>query len=187
MMLSLPTDQRPVLFSRVLEPMTDTIALIANVALALSFIVGLVFGIAQVRAAARDRRDRLTLEALRNFQSRDFAELMQYISSHDMPTSREELRALPAGEQVYFLQFAQEMEMLGILVAERFIDIDLVDKTLGSFVSTSWEKYKGMALSLRNADPFLNAYFQRLAERISQRMSKNPRKPFHEIGKRLPK
>ena len=49
----------------------DIIALAANVALALSFIVGLIFGIAQVRAAARDRRDRLTLEALRNFQSLD--------------------------------------------------------------------------------------------------------------------
>ena len=65
----------------------DIIALAANVALALSLIVGLIFGIAQVRAAARDRRDRLTLEALRNFQSRDFAELLQYINSHDMPSS----------------------------------------------------------------------------------------------------
>ena len=34
-------------------------------ALALSFIVGLIFGIEQVRAAKRDRRERLTLEALR--------------------------------------------------------------------------------------------------------------------------
>ena len=40
----------------------DIINLIANIALALSFIVALVFGIAQVRAAARDRRERLTLE-----------------------------------------------------------------------------------------------------------------------------
>jgi hypothetical protein len=158
----------------------DLIALVANVALALSFLVGLIFGIAQVRAAARDRRERLTLEALRNFQSREFAELLQYISSHETPASREELLALPTNEQVFFLQFSQEMEMLGILVAENFIDIDLVDKTLGSFVSTTWEKYKKMALNLRKADPFLNEYFQWLAERISARMSKTPRKPFHE-------
>ncbi len=158
----------------------DIITLIANVALALSFVVGLIFGIAQVRAAARDRRDRLTLEALRNFQSRDFAELMQYIISHKIPASGEELQALPTNEQVFFLQFAQEMEMLGILVAENYINLDLVEKTLGSFVSTSWEKYKGMAQRLRKTDPFLNEYFQWLAERISERMSKKPRKPFHE-------
>jgi len=34
--------------------MADTIGLLANLALALSFIVGVVFGIQQVRAAARD-------------------------------------------------------------------------------------------------------------------------------------
>jgi hypothetical protein len=163
---------------------TDIITLIANLALALSFIVGLVFGIAQVRAAARDRRERITLEALRSFQTRDFAELMQYITSHDMPSSREEMQALPVNEQVHFLQFAQEMEMLGILVAERYINIELVDKTLGSFVSMCWEKYKMMILKLRETqpDPFLAEYFQWLAERIDERMRENPRKPFHERG-----
>jgi hypothetical protein len=159
---------------------SDTITLIANVALALSFIVGLIFGIAQVRAAARDRRDRLTLEALRNYQSRDFAELLQYVMTHDMPASREELLTLPVDDQVHFLQFAQEMEMLGLLVAEKYVDFDLVDKTLGSFVATSWEKYKALTLSARDADPFLNEYFQWLAERMNERMSRNPRRPFHE-------
>jgi len=168
-------------------PMTnDIISLVANVALALSFIVGLVFGIAQVRAAARDRRDRLTIEALRNFQSRDFAELLQYVVAHEIPSSREELQTLPISEQILFMQLAQQMEMLGILVAEKFIDIDLVDKTIGSFVFTAWEKYKKMAFSQREVDPFLNEYFQWLAERISERMAKNPRKPFHETNTRLP-
>ena len=46
---------------------SDLVGLIANIALALSFVIGLIFGIAQVRAAARDRRERLTLETLRNF------------------------------------------------------------------------------------------------------------------------
>lgn len=164
----------------------DFIALIANVALSLSFIVGLVFGIAQVRAAARDRRERLTLEAMRNFQTREFSELMVYIISHNMPSSREELEALPANDQAYFIQFGQEMEMLGILVAEKYIDIDLVDKTLGSLVSTSWKKYKTVVQSIRKMqpDPFLNEYFQWLAERIEERMRDNPRKPFYATVKK---
>jgi hypothetical protein len=161
---------------------SEIISLIANLALALSFIVGLIFGIAQVRAAARDRRERLSLEALRNFQTRDFAELMYYINSHDMPASRKELLALPVNEQVIFLQFAQEMESLGILVAEHLIDIDLVDKTLGSFISTSWNKYKTIILKIRETtpDPFLSEYFQWLAERIDRQMRENPRRPFYE-------
>jgi len=160
----------------------EIITLIANLALALSFIVALVFGIAQVRAAARDRRERLTLETLRNFQTREFAELIQYITSRSMPSSRKELQGLPANEQVIFIQFGQQMESLGILVAERLIDIDLVDKTLGSLVTTAWEKYKTMFLDIREKqpDPFLGEYFQWLAERIDERMRENPRKPFYE-------
>ena len=99
----------------------ELIIFISNLALTLSFIVALVFGIAQVKAAARDRRERLTLETLRNFQTREFAELMVYMTSHDMPSTRKEMQALPANEQILLFQFSQEMESLGILVAEGLI------------------------------------------------------------------
>src|SRR5260221_10957448 len=118
---------------------SEIISVIANVALALSFVVGLIFGIVQVRSSARDRRERLTLDTLREFQTRQFVELMQFIITRDMPSSRAEMQALPDNEQAHIMQFGQEMESLGILVAERLINIDLVDKTLGSFVTTSWE------------------------------------------------
>ncbi len=164
----------------------DTIALIANLALTLSFIVGLIFGIVQVRSAARDRRERLALEALHNFQTRDFVELLQYVNAHHLPPTFHEMRALPVAEQTLLIQFAQEMEHLGILVAERFITMDLVDKTLGSFVTTSWKKYKPMIQNMRETqqDPFASEYYQWLSERIEERMRDHPRRPFHEIGPR---
>jgi hypothetical protein len=161
--------------------MTDTITIIANLALALSFIVGLIFGIAQVRTAAKDRRERLTIQTLREFQSREFAELMQFILYTNMPATQEALRSLSVKDQVSLMQFAQEMESLGILVAEKLINIDLVDKTLGSFVTQSWEKYRPLFLEARekNPDPFLGEYFQWLADKIDERMKLNPRKPFY--------
>src|ERR1700688_425950 len=164
---------------------SDVISVIANLALALSFIVGLIFGVVQVRAAARDRRERLTLETLREFQSREFVELLHYISFHDLPSNREGLMSLPPNERTIIIQLGQEMESLGILVAERFINIDLVDKTLGSFVTTSWEKYKDMFLDIREKqpDPFLGEYFQWLAEQIDERMRTYPREPFYKTNK----
>ncbi|MBA3648468.1 MAG: hypothetical protein H0W62_07955 [Chitinophagales bacterium] len=45
----------------------DILTIIANVALTLSFLIALVIGIAHVRASARDRRERLTLDTLNNF------------------------------------------------------------------------------------------------------------------------
>jgi hypothetical protein len=160
----------------------DLIALLANLALALSFIVGLIFGIAQVRAAARDRRERLTLEALRNFQTREFAELIYYTMDTKLPSTTKELNALPANDRIMFIQFAQQMESLGILVAEKLINIDLVDKTLGSLVTTAWEKYKILFLTMRDKDPFIGEYFQWLAENIDRRLNEKPRQPFYKSG-----
>ena len=160
----------------------DIITLIANVALALSFVIGLIFGIAQVNTANRDRRERLTIETLRNFQTREFAELILFVNSHSMPSNSKEMNALPPREQVFIVQFGQQMESLGMLVAERLINIDLVDKTLGSFVTLAWEKYKILFQDIREKqpDPFLGEYFQWLAERIDERMRQNPRRPFYE-------
>ncbi|HEY4967775.1 MAG TPA: hypothetical protein VII28_15325 [Puia sp.] len=165
--------------------MTDTITMIANIALALSFIVGLIFGIAQVKTAARDRRERLTIQTLRDFQSREFVDLMQFVLTAEMPVNREGLRALGVKEQTDLMQFAQQMESLEILVAERLINIELVDKTLGSFVTTSWEKYKILFTNIRETtpDPFLGEYFQWLAERIDERMKAKPRQPFYLTGR----
>ena len=164
---------------------TEFIGLLANLALTLSLIVGLIFGIAQVRTANKDRHERLTLEALRNFQSREFAELIHYVTRHKVPATLEELAALPANEQVLLIQFGQQMESLGMLVYERLIDIDLVDKTLGSFVSTSWNKFKKLYFDIRvkTKDPFMSEYFQLLAERLDKRMNENPRRPFYETAK----
>lgn len=160
---------------------SETITLIANIALAVSAIIALVFGIVQVKTATRDRQERLTLEALRNFNTREFSELMNYITVHDIPPTHEDWQKLPPHEGIIITQFAQEMESLGILVAERLINIKLVDKTIGSLVSIAWDKYKVMIEDSRGKrpDPFLCEYFQWLAERIDERMRIAPRKPFH--------
>jgi hypothetical protein len=161
---------------------SQTITNVANITLALSFIVALIFGLAQVKAAARDRRERLTLEVLRQFQTREFAELLHFINIYTLPATLEESQSQAANERILMIQFAQQMESLGMIVAEGLVNIDLVDKTLGSFVTSSWEKYKPMFMDIRtNApDPFLGEYFQWLAEEIDRRMTVCPRSPFNE-------
>ena len=92
----------------------ETITFIANIALALSAIIALVFGIVQVKSATRDRQERLTLEALRNFNTREFSELMNYVTAHNIPHTHEKWQKLPAAEGIMITQFAQEMESLGL-------------------------------------------------------------------------
>ena len=162
----------------------EIISVAADISLALSFIVALVFGVFQVRDVRRDRRERRTMEALQNIQTREFAEISGQISYHRAPTTFKEFDEIPLNEQAKFIQFSQEMESLGILVADGLIDIELIDKTLGSFVTTAWQKYKPIVEEIRekHSDPFLGEYFQWLAERIDERMRQNPRRPFYETN-----
>src|ERR1700751_5101264 len=136
---------------------SDIITFIANLALTLSFIVALIFGIAQVRVAARDRKERFTLGRLEAFQSHEFAELIYTINNLKTLTHWKDMESMSKEDQVKFIQFSQQMETLGLLVAEKLINMDLVDKTLGSFVTTSWDKFKLMFLDAREKipDPYL--------------------------------
>jgi hypothetical protein len=76
----------------------------------------------------------------------------------------------------------QEMESMGMLLAEKLINIELVDKTLGDFVINSWNKYKPLVELLRKhiPDPYLGEYYQWMAELMINRNTGVPRKPYYE-------
>lgn len=156
--------------------------IVGNLAIALSVVVAVVVGIAQARAAARDRKDRLAMEAIRSFQTREFAEHMHHLRIAEPPRTAQEFYALPSAEQVTFIQFAQQVEMLGLQVAEGAIDLDLVERTLGDFIGSAWGKYEAALRDLRRTipDPYLGEYFEWLAFRLQQHMRERPRVPMHE-------
>jgi hypothetical protein len=159
--------------------------LVANLALALSLVVALVFGIAQVQASSRDRRERLTLETLRFVQTHEFAGFMFRINDGQVPTTNEARKAMSAEDQIGFIQFAQEMESLGMLVVDGVIDLTLVERTLGSFVISAWERYKPIFNELRQIgnDPYMGEYFQSLAELMEKRLKDRPRPPAYQLAR----
>lgn len=161
---------------------TEFIAMLANIALTLSLIVAIIFGLAQIKADKRNRREKLTIDALQNFQSREFAELILFITTTEFPASVDKWESWTKDDRVHFIQIMQQMESLGILLAEGIINFDLVDKTLGSFVTSIWEKSKPLVLEMRekNPDPYLAEYFQWMAEQIDRKMNENPRSPYFE-------
>jgi hypothetical protein len=118
----------------------------------------------------------------KTFQSKEFSELLIYIYNSNLPADLTDWQKLPSSEKVSLLQFSQTMESLGIAVAERYINIELVEKTIGSVVTVSWEKLKPWILDAREhqPDPYLNEYFQWMAEKLSGQMEKEPRKPFYK-------
>src|SRR5262249_51346428 len=124
-------------------------AVFANISLVLSLVVALIFGIAQTRAASNDRRERLTLETLEFVQSREFAEFILAVNGGKIPKTNAERQAQSDKEKTLFIQFAQQMESLGMLVVDGVLDLGLVEKILGSFVITAWQEYKPVISEMR--------------------------------------
>jgi len=73
-----------------------------------------------------------------------------------------------------FIQFAQQMESLGLNGRAGAIDIELVDRTLGSLVSTAWQKYELMFMDMREKtpDPYLAEYFPVVGRKNRQTASR---------------
>lgn len=159
--------------------LVDLVTVVGNLAIALSVVVAVVFGLAQARGAARDRKERLAIETIRSFQTREFAEHLHFMRVQKAPTTMAELYALGDEEQVTFIHFAQEVEMLGLLVADGRIDLDLVERTLGDFVIRAWSRYRPVIEDMRRelSDPYLAEYFQWLAEQVERLMRESPRAP----------
>ncbi len=168
--------------------MAFDLAALANLALALSLVVAIIFGVLQVLAASRDRKERLTIEVLRAFQTREFAQHMMGLRDHPPPTTAKKWLEMPEKTRTMYLHFSQEMEMLGLLVFDRKLDIDLVERTLGNFAVTSWEAMRPSIEDLRveTKDPYLNEYFQWLAENVQARMRDQPRAPAYTTRRSNP-
>jgi hypothetical protein len=93
------------------------------------------------------------------------------------------MNSLSTQDRILFTDFAQKMEMLGILVSENMVDLDLVDKTLGDFVITAWKKYKPIFMEMRKntPDPFLGEYFHWLAIKMDRSFKADGhRRPAYE-------
>ncbi len=61
----------------------------------------------------------------------------------------------------------------------------MLDKTLGSFVTSSLGKYKPVSLDMKEKipDTYISEYFQWMAEKIDKRMQENQRLPFFNSSK----
>jgi hypothetical protein len=157
----------------------STATVIGNGAIALSFLAAIVFGISQVYSANRDRRERLTVATVQAMQTRSMAEHFQRLGSMELPSTFDGVQSLSPDEQVSIIHYAQQMEMLGLMVHDGMIELDLVERTLGDYVALSWEKYRPFTYDRRKDDPYLNEYFEWLADRLARYMQGHPRAPAY--------
>jgi hypothetical protein len=113
----------------------------ANVATTLAVVVAVAFGLAELRRAVRDRRDRQAVEVIRSVQSQEshraVGRILKLPDDADPDVIRSDPALLEAAMLVYFA-----CEMWGSIVFEGVVDLHTLDRMVGGWVRASWVRLR---------------------------------------------
>lgn len=109
----------------------------ANLATTLAVVIGVVFGLAELRRAARDRRDHAAIEVVRSVDSPDIrravARILELPVDADPEVIRNDPAIIDAARLVYWAS-----EMFGSIVYEGVVDLHTLDRMMGGWVRACW-------------------------------------------------
>ena len=113
------------------------LATAANVATTLAVVIGVVFGIAELRRAVRDRHDQAAVEVVRSVDSpeirRAVMKILELPHNADSDLVGRDLQVRDAALLVYWA-----CEMFGSIVYEGVVDLHTLDRMHGGWVRACW-------------------------------------------------
>jgi hypothetical protein len=143
------------------------LATAANLATTVAVVVAVVFGIAELRRVARERRDAAAVEIVRAAQTpeiiRAVGRILKLPDDADPQVIRSDPALLEAAMAVYFA-----CEMWGSIVFEGVIDLHLLDRMVGGWVRSAWVRLRRWIAAERidNRNPNVGEWWQWLYERF---------------------
>ncbi len=134
-------------------------------------ILGIIFGLLNLRNFQMMRRREAAILMLNSFQTTDFVRGLMLMFDLRGEISMKTVEKLPKEDYLAFYILLGTWERLGILVHRREIPLDLVDDAFGGTVMVSWQRLEGFVTQFRENSKRDTAFewFQWLAERIRER------------------
>ncbi len=134
-------------------------------------IIGVIFGIQNIRQFQASRKRESAILMLHSFQTGEFVKGLMVILNFPGKMSLADISALPQDEFQAILIVVGTWERLGVLVFRREIDIELVEDAFSGPVIQSWQKLSPYIQEFRaqlQRDTAME-WFQWLAERMIER------------------
>lgn len=134
-------------------------------------ILGILFGLLNLRNFQLMRKREAAILMLNSFQTTDFVRGLMLMFDLPGEIDMKTIKSLPKEDYLAFYILLGTWERLGILVHRREIQIDLVDDAFGGTILVSWQRLEGFVAQFRKASKRDTAFewFQWLAERIQER------------------
>lgn len=134
-------------------------------------VLGIAFGLLNLRNFQLSRKRETALLMLNSFQTTEFVKGIKIVFELPEGAGKEHIDRLPPDEFLAVFSLIGAWERLGILVFRREIDIALVDDAYSGPIIQSWEKLEKYVLEFRQwmqRDTAME-WFQWLAERMRER------------------
>ncbi len=145
-------------------------------------ILGILFGILNLRNFQAMRKREAAILMLNSFQTNEFIKGLLYVLDLDHNPTKEEIDHLPQDQYLAFYMLLGTWERLGILVFRREIEISMVEDAYSGPILISWSKLENYVMEVRAAWNRESAFewFQWLAERVHERDKRiNPPPAYH--------
>lgn len=144
-------------------------------------LVGVAFGIQNIRQYQAGRKRESAILLLNSFQTSDFVRGLLVIFDLPPHVSKKEVDALASEQFLAVYMVLGTWERLGLLVYRREIDLTLVEDAYGGPIIQSWQKLEHYLQEFRayvQRDSALE-WFQWLAERLLECEAKQPALPAY--------
>lgn len=138
-----------------------------NIVTTLAVVLGVFFGLVQLRQAMRTRRDHAAVDIVRTVQTQEVrravARVLQLPDDADPETIRSDPALLDAA-----LAVDSACEMWGCMVYENVVDHRMLDRMVGGWVRGTWRRLARWVEAERadNRNPNIGEWWQWLYERI---------------------
>jgi len=120
---------------------TDELSVIVEIVTAAALIIGLIFGLVQLRQAVRNRRDFAAVDIVRTVQTQEVRLAIRKIFDLPFDADPELVRGDPEVMSAA-LAVDSACEMWGSLVFEGVVDHRVVDRMVGGWIRGSWERLR---------------------------------------------
>lgn len=157
------------------------ISLILQLFSTLIMIIGVVFGIQNIRQYQASRKRESAILMLNSFQTSDFVRGLLHIFDLPEEADKAYIDSLPEEQFTGIFIVIGTWERLGILVFRREIDIELVDDAFSGPIVQSWQKLGRYIQDFRVYVQRETAmeWFQWLAERMTEKEAGMPPIPAY--------
>jgi hypothetical protein len=129
------------IFSHLAQSIAVDLGTIANVATAMTVLVGVVFGLVEMRRARRDREERAAFSAVRALMTPEWMSSSTIVHSIPKGTTAEELENDPRILEAC-LKVATIMEGIGYSVYARIVPLSVAADLIGGTARIAWQNFR---------------------------------------------